>query len=163
MNHLERTILSAALGLAMIQILPLQPRTNPAIRRERTIEANLEVPPPVQSILNTACKDCHSHETRWPWYAGIAPLSWIIAGDVERAREALNLSDWTLRPQKAIGALMAACAGAQGERMPPAAYRAMHPEARLSSEQIDTLCGWTMTEARTLRRQTLHASAWRKF
>ena len=158
MNNFHRTILSAALCFALIQILPLKPRNNPAIHAGRTMEAQLDVPPPVRAILNSACKDCHSHETRWPWYARIAPVSWLIARDVERARHAMDLSDWTVRPMSAAGVLLAACTGVESQRMPPAAaYRATHPEARLSEEQADTLCSWTAAQARTL-----HHTAWRK-
>jgi cytochrome c len=109
----------------------------------------------VETILRSACKDCHSHETRWPWYASVAPLSWIVAGDVARARRAMDLSEWTekagARPGIAGGTLMAACAGVEAQRMPPAGYRRMHPEARLSAAQVDTLCGWATAEARLLR------------
>jgi heme-binding protein len=163
MNTLHRTILSAALGFAIIQILPLQQRSNPPIHPERRIEASLDVPPQVEAILTVACKDCHSHETKWPWYARIAPVSWLIAGDVEKARRAMDLSEWSTRPLTATGALIAACTGIQDQRMPPAAYRAMHPAARLTAEQADALCGWSMTQARSLRKHAVRAAAWRKF
>lgn len=158
MNNFHRLTLSAALGFALIQVLPLNSNRNPPIRPERAIEASLDVPPPVRNILNTACKDCHSHETRWPWYAKVAPVSWFIARDVKRARHTMDLSEWTPRPTSAAGVLMAACTGVQSQRMPPAVYRALHPEARLTDEQADTLCAWAATQARTLRH-----TAWRKF
>ena len=36
------------------------------------------------------CGDCHSHETRWPWYSHVAPVSWLLEEDVEEARSALG-------------------------------------------------------------------------
>jgi len=157
MKYLRHIILFAGLGLAVIQFLPEKHISNPPVIAGHTIEAGLNVPAPVEKILNTACKDCHSQQTRWPWYARVAPISWMVAGDVEKARRAMNLSEWTeeagARPGIAVGTLMAACAGVEGQRMPPAGYRKMHPEARLTAAQVDTLCGWTTAEARLLRKQ----------
>jgi Haem-binding domain len=148
MKNLRHILLSAGLGLAVIQFLPVKHASNPAVIPAHTIEAGLDVPAPVEKILNSACKDCHSHETRWPWYARVAPLSWMVADDVERARQGMNLSEWTeqagARPGTAVGTLLAACAGVEAKLM---------PEARLNAAQVETLCGWTRAEARLLRKQ----------
>jgi Haem-binding domain len=157
MKLLRHIILFAGLGLAVIQFLPVKRLRNPAVIPSHTIEASLNVPAPVETILRNACKDCHSHETRSPWYAKVAPFSWMVAGDVERARRAMDLSEWSekagARSGIAVGTLMAACAGVEAQRMPPAGYRLMHPEARLTAAQVDTLCGWVTAEARLLRKQ----------
>jgi heme-binding protein len=157
MKHLRHIVLFAGAALAVMQFLPVKlMRTAPVIP-SHTIEANLDVPAPVEAILNNACKNCHSQETRLPWYGKVAPLSWMIASDVERARRAMNLSEWSVqtgaRPNVAMGTLLAACAGVEAQRMPPASYRRLHPEARLDQAQVDTLCGWAATEARVLRKQ----------
>jgi len=157
MKQFRQILLSAGLGLALIQLLPVKRASNPAVIPSHTIEAGLNVPAPVEVILNNACKDCHSHQTRWPWYARVAPLSWMVAGDVGRARRAMDLSEWTeqagARPGIAMGTLLAACAGVESQRMPPAGYRRLHPKARLSEVQVDTLCEWATTEARLMRKQ----------
>lgn len=157
MKYLRQTLLFAGVTVAVMQFLPVKRVSNPAVIPGHTIEANLDVPAPVEAILNNACKDCHSHETRLPWYGKIAPVSWMLAGDIEHARRAMNLSEWSVqtgaRPGVAMGTLLAACAGVEAQKMPPAAYRRMHPAARLSSTEVDTLCGWTAAEARVLRKQ----------
>jgi hypothetical protein len=150
-------LLFTAAVLGAIQFLPLKKPHNPAVIPGHTIEANLDVPAPVEKILDNACKNCHSNETRLPWYGKVAPVSWLIAGDIERARKSMNLSEWSVgigsRPGTAMGTLLAACAGVEAQKMPPAAYRRMHPEARLNQTQVETLCGWAATEARVLRKQ----------
>ena len=157
MIHLRHILLYSGAALAGMQFLPVKPARNPAVIPGRTIEANLEVPAQVESILSSACKDCHSYETRLPWYGKVAPLSWMIASDVEHARRAMNLSEWSVqagaRPSLAMGTLLAACAGVESEKMPPASYRRMHPAARLDQAQVETLCGWAAAEARVVRRQ----------
>ena len=53
-----------------------------------------EAPAEVKAILRGSCMDCHSHETLWPWYARLAPGSWLMARDVRRARAHFNISEW---------------------------------------------------------------------
>jgi len=148
-------LLFAGVALAVMQFLPVK-RVSGEVVPSHTIEANLDVPPAVETILNKACKDCHSHETHLPWYGKVAPVSWLVAGDIERARRAMNLSEWSVqtgaRPAAARGTLLAACSGVEAQRMPPASYRQMHPEARLTVEEVDALCGWTAAAARVLRK-----------
>src|SRR5271154_3303081 len=68
------------------------PRTNPPVVNDLM---GTNVPPPkIAAMLHAACYDCHSHETHWPWYSRIAPMSWLISGDVNEGRKNLNLSDW---------------------------------------------------------------------
>jgi hypothetical protein len=149
-------LLIGGLAFALLQLAFARP-ANPAAHSAAAIEASLSVPAPVEAILNQACKDCHSQETVWPWYSRVPPVSWVVAGDVERGRRALNFSEWAARhdssPGVAIGYLTAACADVESQRMPPPAYRRMHPAARLSAAQVRTLCDWTAAETRSLSSQ----------
>jgi hypothetical protein len=102
--------------------------------------------------------DCHSNETRWPWYSHVAPISWDVVADVARARKAMNLSEWAertrQRPASEIGLLTAMCAGVQQDRMPLSKYRFLHPESRLTRAEKDALCAWTSSEvARHIERR----------
>src|SRR5690242_170452 len=54
----------------------------------------LKAPAEVQAILKKACFDCHSNETAWPWYARLAPGSWLMARDVKKGRAHMNMSEW---------------------------------------------------------------------
>jgi len=158
MNLLKNSVLIAGVAVAALQFVPMKTASRVTVNPAHTIEASLDVPRPVETILNNACKDCHSNETRVPWYGKVAPLSWMVANDVERARHAMNLSEWSVqvgaKPGVAMGTLLAACAGVEAEKMPPAAYRRMHPAARLDQAQVETLCGWAATQARALRKQS---------
>ena len=62
-----------------IQLVPVN-RTNPPVQGDFRGSAE------VVSILRRACYDCHSNETVWPWYSRVAPLSWVIAHDVNEGR-----------------------------------------------------------------------------
>jgi hypothetical protein len=126
-------------------------RVNPPVRPENTIEARLTTPPRIASILERSCKDCHSHETDWPWYSGVAPVSWIVAHDVEEGREHLNLSDWS-RYGNEDGALHLGeiCKEIRSGAMPMSRYVRMHREAALSDADREALCEWTRVEGRRL-------------
>lgn len=54
-----------------------------------------QLPTSVRPVLEWACLDCHSNETKWPWYNRVPPVSWLIQRDVDKGREHLNFSTWT--------------------------------------------------------------------
>src|SRR6202012_780902 len=53
-----------------------------------------DVPPAVADVFGHACVNCHSEKTQWPWYSRVAPVSWLVEGDVAKARSRMNLSRW---------------------------------------------------------------------
>ena len=98
----------------------------------------------VMWILRRACYDCHSGESRWPIWAYVAPMSWRVVGDVNRARVALNFSDWVAYPVERRVALRATIAPITiTHRMPLWYYVSLHPDARLSRAELDTLKDWS--------------------
>ena len=149
-RRLRRAVIAvcsaSAFAFAAIQLLPAPPRTNPPIDRNRTIEARLKVTPQVEAVLQHACINCHSHQTAWPWYSRVAPVSWMIGCDVNAARTAMNLSHWSPNPGEQIAYLTAACVNVRGGRMPPPNYQLMHPEARVSPAEAKTFCDWTKSQ-----------------
>ena len=84
--------------------------------------------PETRALAVRACFDCHSNETRWPWYSHVAPASWLVQRDVDEGREALNFSEWQ-RTYKEAGESSETVN--EGE-MPLQTYVLMHPSARLS-------------------------------
>jgi hypothetical protein len=130
-------------------------RTNPTVEPGRTVFDHLIVSGEVAAILRRSCWDCHSHETRWPWYAYVAPVSWWIASDVREARDHMNLTDWAAysREDSALK-LGKMCEEVREGRMPLRGYRLLHPRAGLSRAEVDTLCAWTRRETDRLLRDS---------
>jgi mono/diheme cytochrome c family protein len=127
----------ALLGFA--QLVPIA-RTNPAVEQE------VDAPPEVRTVLERSCYDCHSHATRWPWYAWVAPVSWLVAHDVDEGREHLNFSTWNRYDAEERGENLEEIAEMVEEgEMPPWFYLPLHPEARLSDAELATLRAWTDT------------------
>lgn len=126
--------------------------TTPAVDRSRSIDARLSIPADVAAILDRSCRDCHSNETRWPWYSQIAPVSWIVANDVREGRAQMNFSDWAAyTDDEASARLMYIAFTVRAGRMPLAKYVRMHRDARLSPEDVNTLAGWAEREVALAR------------
>jgi hypothetical protein len=120
-----------------MQLVPVD-RANPPVAQK------LQAPAEVAAVLRAACYDCHSNETRWPWYSRVAPASWLVARDVDEGRSRLNLSRWgayePTRRERLANEMWKQVA--DGE-MPPALYVLAHPEARLSASDRELLRSWS--------------------
>jgi len=139
----KRLLLFVLVGLFLIQFVPVD-RTNPSV------EGEIFAPDPVMEILRGSCYDCHSNETRWPWYSRVAPVSWRIAEHVRHAREHVNFSEWQGLPvedrEKAMDEIWEEV---EKGAMPLSDYLRMHPEAVLTEPQLETLRRWTEGEEPT--------------
>ncbi len=122
-------------------------RTNPEVDESKTLRANARVTPEVASILERSCKDCHSSETRWPWYSQISPVSWFLKNHVEEGRRELNLSEWgTYAARKRERKLHEICQQVESGEMPIKSYLPLHPSAKLSDEDRRLVCEWARAE-----------------
>src|SRR5882757_2088970 len=130
---------------ALVVVFGLLQLTNPA-RTNPPVVNDLpatNAPPPVVALLHAACYDCHSSETRWPWYSHIAPMSWLIASDVKQGREHLNLSDWPNdNPLRAAKRLENMSDEIGSGVMPLLKYTKIHADARLTESQRKELTDW---------------------
>jgi len=115
-----------ALGLlGLTQLVPYgRDHTNPPVVSEPPWSS-----PKTRELFFRACKDCHSNETHWPWYASVAPASWLVHNDVTEGRSKFNVSRWGRGRQEADEA---AGLVREGE-MPPWFYLPAHPGARLAA------------------------------
>jgi Haem-binding domain len=126
-------------------------RTNPAIDQSQTIEAHVQVPTDVSSILARSCNDCHSNKTVWPWYSNITPVSWWLTDHVNHGRKDLNMSEWGKLPRdRQERKLREICDEVTGGMMPLPSYLPAHPSARLSEQDKKALCDWTDAERERL-------------
>ncbi len=125
-------------------------RTNPPVVHD--LMAASVPPPEVAVMLHAACYDCHSNETKWPWYSRVAPMSWLIAHDVQDGRENLNLSDWpAANPSRAAKRLERMSEEISYQDMPPKKYTAIHADARLTDAERKELTDWLDAEAARLK------------
>jgi hypothetical protein len=125
---------------------------NPPLIADRTIEAHLTVPKDVEHILARSCKDCHSFETRWPWYSKLPVVSGFLGKHIEKARSKMNLSDWSSKmaegKDEERATLNGICEELRSNEMPITSYRWLHWDAHLTPAEIETVCNWTATSAK---------------
>jgi len=115
-----------------IQFVPYgKNHTNPPIISEPQWDS-----PRTKELFNNACANCHSHQTTYPWYSDIAPISWLLQRDIDEGREHFNVSAWGA--QKKNEGKDAANEVREGE-MPPWFYLPTHPEAKLTDMQKQEL------------------------
>jgi uncharacterized membrane protein YgcG len=88
-----------------------------------------------EAIARESCYSCHSNETKWPVYAYVAPMSWLVRSDVDDGRKALNFSTWGTGDNKAHDAEDMISTG----EMPPSKYTIIHRKAKLTGAEKRTL------------------------
>ncbi len=131
--------------------LPNRPHVNPPVTNPFPIT---NAPPPVAVLLRAACYDCHSSETRWPWYSHVAPVSWLIASDVERGRRNLNLSDWPAdNPMRAARQMEDMRDEIDYREMPLKKYTLLHADARWTDRQRQEIEDWLDTQITKLKAE----------
>jgi len=129
------------LVLVGMQFIPLD-RSNPPVTGE------ISAPDPVMEVLRNSCYDCHSNETRWPWYSKVAPISWRVVSHVHEAREHLNFSQWQGMPvEDREHAMEEIWDEVESGGMPLTDYLWMHPEAEPTDPQKEALRRWVQGQA----------------
>ena len=145
-------MLVGLLGAVGLSQLFVPDRTNPPVVAGRDLLASNTPPAEVVGLLRSACYDCHSHETRWPWYTRVSPMSWWIADHIQDGRKELNFSDWPYdRPRRMRSNLRNIATEVENKTMPLPSYTWIHKESRLSQQQRQLLIDWAEKQIELLK------------
>lgn len=121
------TLLILVLIFIGIQFVPVE-KTNPPITQNVKWDSNK-----TKDLFYRACADCHTNETKWPWYSSVAPVSWLVTKDVKDGRKHLNLSE----EEDVVADEMVE--EIKSGNMPYAPYLITHSEARLTDQEKNDL------------------------
>ena len=122
-------------------------RSNPASIQSRSLAAHTQLNPQVSAILDRSCADCHSNQTRWPWYSNVAPVSWFVIDHVNHGRSHLNFSEWSrYERDDAEDLLEEMCEEVKSGAMPLSSYTRIHRNAKVSAEDARLICEWSAAE-----------------
>ena len=122
--------------LIVVQFVPVA-RVNP------TEKGQPPAPSEVHTLLQRACYDCHSNETRWPWYSQVAPMSFLIARDVTEGRREINFSTWSqYNERRKTRKLKEIAKQVEKGKMPQWYYVSLHPDAKLSATDRELIIKW---------------------
>jgi hypothetical protein len=107
----------------------------------------------VQHILRTSCYDCHSNNTRYPWYWQIQPVTWFMNGHIADAKRDLNFSafaSYNIRKQyKSFDNINKEV---KNEDMPLTSYTLIHRDAILNNTQKLVIANWTIVSRKEIEK-----------
>jgi len=127
-------------------------RTNPPVTPGHDLLATNPPPAEIVALLHGACYDCHSDETKWPWYSHVAPVSWFLVDHVNEGRRHLNFSNWPHDdPASARKKWNHVADQVSSGDMPLSSYAWIHASARLTAGQREQLVKWAEEEAKRLK------------
>lgn len=119
----------------VIQVIPVE-RNVSAVPPGQSFEKTEKEPANVAAILKVSCYDCHSNNTRYPWYSELQPGAWFMARHIKKGKEELNFDEfnnYSKRRKKAK--IKSIISQIEKDEMPLKSYRMMHGNARLSADK----------------------------
>ena len=128
----------------LVAIQFVQPARNQSVQASTSgIATIINVPENVQAILQRSCYDCHSNNTRYPWYAAIQPGSWWMASHIDEGKGELNFDDFaSYSKRRQLSKLKAMQGAIEDESMPLPSYTLIHRDAILSQKNKKLLKDW---------------------
>ena len=142
---LRKILLLLLVALVVIQFI--HPKRNKAEGPQPNYIGNLyTVPDDVKGILKKACNDCHSNNTRYPWYTYTQPTDWWINNHVVEGKKELNFDEFTNRPARYQYKKMEEVIDMVKEaKMPLKSYLWIHKDAKLTQEEKTALTSWAQS------------------
>ena len=140
---MKLTFLILVIALAGIQFI--RPEKNLSAEAPGPNDLTVMYPPSteVRQVLERACFDCHSNNTRYPWYAEVQPVAWWLADHVKEGKAHFNFSTFgTYTAKKQLHKLEELMDEVQDGEMPLASYKLVNADARLTPDEVKSLIVW---------------------
>jgi hypothetical protein len=142
-------LIIALIILGVIQFVRID-KSLPELNSENDFLKISSAPDHITQMIKESCYDCHSYESKYPWYAEIAPVSWYINHHINEGREHVNFSEWNIYSINRASRKLEACAEAiELKDMPLGSYTLLHSKASLNDDEIKTLSMWFTKQAKT--------------
>ncbi len=139
---LRKIVIALFVIVVAIQFVRID-KTNPDADISKDFITITNPPENIRNMLKTACYDCHSYQTDYPWYTNISPVSWWIKNHINVGRKNLNFSTWADYDEKRSRHKLEECYEEVEEgEMPLPSYLWAHGDAKLSKEQREKLVAW---------------------
>ncbi len=113
----------------------------------KTIDPNNEITAPkeIMSMLKTSCYDCHSYQTKMPWYGHISPISLEVKSHIKNGRAAVNFQEWGTYDEAKKQKIFKGIVQTINFRMPMPMYLIVHEEAKLKKEEREKMKKWAQS------------------
>jgi hypothetical protein len=143
MSRTKKILLAILLLFTAVQFIRPARNRSDAVQTADMI-TNFSVPENVAGSLRTSCYDCHSNNTRYPWYANIQPVAWFLANHIKDGKEELNFNEFTTySKRRQLSKLKSVQNSIKDGSMPLSSYTLMHSDAKLSEESKASIIQWT--------------------
>jgi hypothetical protein len=107
------------------------------------ISRAFNVPTEVRTVLDKACMDCHSNNTRYRWYFKIQPLDWWLTHHINEGKQELNFDEYTNKPLRYQYHRMESTVDQiKKDEMPLNSYVWVHKDAILTDSEKNVLISW---------------------
>lgn len=138
---------------ALIVIQFIHPKKNKSEGPQPNYIGNIfNIPEDVKAILAKACNDCHSNNTRYPWYANLQPVHWWLENHIKEGKKKINYDEFTHRPLRYQYHKMEETIEMVKEgEMPLNSYTWTHKDAKLTDEEKSKLTGWAQSVMDTMK------------
>ena len=141
-NLIKKSLVVLAVILVLIQFVPVD--KNQSGENKQAMDKKFVVNAEVSAVLKTACNDCHSNTTVYPWYASMQPVAWYLNEHVEDGKRHLNFDEFLgYRLYKQYHKIEEIDEMLQEDEMPLASYTLIHRNAKLTQDQKDLLIQWS--------------------
>jgi hypothetical protein len=139
----KKILLAVVAVLVVAQFIRSHRNISPAKPGPDDFLEKFAAPADVRQKFTAACYDCHSNNTRYPWYANIQPVGWWLQYHVNEGRDHLNLSEFGRLTAKRQGQKIDNMTDELTDRtMPLGSYTLVHHDARLSDAEVKRLLDW---------------------
>ena len=130
------------MAFIIIQFFPID-KTNPITNEGMDFLKIKNTPEPIAKLIRNSCYDCHSNETKYPFYSNIQPVAWLLKNHIDEGRKELNFSTFaTYEPKRQAHKLEEAAEYVEQKNMPLESYTLGHSDAKLSDEQRKQLVNY---------------------
>ncbi|MEX0995838.1 MAG: heme-binding domain-containing protein [Flavobacteriaceae bacterium] len=125
-----------------IQFLPTERNQSDVVPKTDFMLVN-DVPVNIQNKLKVSCYDCHSNNTRYPWYNKVQPVAWLLENHIKEGKGELNFSEWdTYSNRRKNSKLKSIINQIEDNEMPLYAYTLIHRNAILSKTEKELVIGY---------------------
>ncbi len=148
---IRKILITLLAALVIIQFI--HPKRNKAKGVQPNYIGNtFSIPADVKSILSKACNDCHSNNTRYPWYSSFQPVHWWHNNHIKTGKKKINYDEYTNRSLRyQYHKMEETIEMVKEEKMPLNSYTWMHKDARLTEEEKNKVIGWANTIMDTMK------------
>ena len=142
MSKTKKVLLCLLVVLVVIQFFrPEKNQSNAATPGD--IFAHYQAPDSLKALIKTACYDCHSNNTVYPWYSQVQPVAWWLNDHIKEGKRKFNFSEFAAYPAKRADHKMEELIEMVKENeMPLKSYSLIHTDARLTQEQRVAMTNW---------------------